>query len=499
MISNIVVGIFFAALAVVLFLISERGLITNEWLDKADKIASVVALVIAIIAFINPFSGKEAASPNIAIGDHSDGNTVGATAKGDVYIGDTTTSAEHRYQNAFRQVKDEILQNVQSLGLLVETIENQPPEQFWDIRRANETEPAYQDRALIEFRSYQAAIKLFVDQTRFSKSTRDFQKENLSHNTEKTIEIDNVYAQLHESWDSFERYLSGLQHITSLGLSDIERSAKALSLHSEKVLNAKFALFYASAIFFDLANPSERTLLNDSLKVVSDDLNNIATSSGRAELMIIAQGFAEKKAQVMADRITANTSASKREVDRRISDPYLLMLRGSTGLEETLSEGELHALQSKEIDVDEGDPSKLFQLAAFSYLESDGHASLFYFDKAIQTGALSELQQKFAEVSIDRIKSPEKYDGSIGLFVVKISEGGNFDKAGIKAGDVVTLINEEKVVEPYNIASILATSQNQPVLLSIVRGGEKSILKVNGGESAGAIVSQLIVLQGVQL
>lgn len=134
-----------------------------------------------------------------------------------------------------------------------------------------------------------------------------------------------------------------------------------------------------------------------------------------------------------------------------------------------------------------------------SYLESDGHASRAFFQKAIETKKLSPSQEKFAWLSINRIERPEKYAGSIGVMIVKLIANGNFERAGLHVGDVILSLNGQTINEPLDIASVLAKTSDAPVLLNILRESGNVIVKVQSGEPAGALVTQLIILNVIQL
>lgn len=154
---NLVIGFGFIALAAVLIYLSITNRLGEGWLDRADKVASVVSLAIAIVAFINPFSdGGKASDQQVTVGDHTSGQiNIGQARDGSsVTIGNTSTSANQRAEIAAEQVNAEILRNFSQFAGLIQMVEGLPPEEFWDKRRSNETELAYQDRATDHFRDY---------------------------------------------------------------------------------------------------------------------------------------------------------------------------------------------------------------------------------------------------------------------------------------------------------------------------------------------------------
>jgi hypothetical protein len=497
---NVIIGIGFAVLAVILAYLSYKGILKTTWLDKADKIASVVAMIIAIIAFINPFADNQSqSSQQVTVGNNNRDINIGQSQTGDVNIGDTSTSAKQRAEAGIVRVKSELLSNFSNLALLISTIQNRPPTPFWDIRRANETELAYQDRAANEFRDYQKEINDYIKNLKFSTTVyASFQRE-ITYYVDLSERVNKAYEQQEEVRDSFARLESGLQHNLSLRLSDSERVARSLSLHKEKIANSKMVLAYAVAHFCLVADQSDMAILSDSLTTAGINVNLEPGNSGYKASMKLASEFAKQKANILQDRSSVQSNAANREINRRINDPYILMLREKTGLPTTLKPSEVLALQNKSLNSNERDPQKLFELAAFSYLESDGYAAKYYFQQAIDTRKLSRLQEKFARLSIHRITQPGKYGDSIGMMIIKLSPLSNFEKSGLATGDVIIGLDNQVVNEPLDVASSLAKADAGHVLLKIIRDGRNMIIKVRSKEPAGAVLTQLIVLNAIQL
>ncbi|NJN13752.1 MAG: PDZ domain-containing protein [Richelia sp. RM1_1_1] len=173
------------------------------------------------------------------------------------------------------------------------------------------------------------------------------------------------------------------------------------------------------------------------------------------------------------------------------------MLREKSGLSLNLSEGEMFSLERKTVDENQKNPEELFKLAAHSFFESDGHAALFYFEKSLESDTLSPILRKFAQLSLNRLKYPEIYEESIGVIVMKLIPHSNFSIAGLLEGDVIVSLNSQVIYEPMDIASGLAT--HNPVLVRVIRDNKFLDIVVKGGESAGAALSQLIILRVFQL
>jgi hypothetical protein len=500
---NIIIGIAFILVAFALAILSWFGIFKDTWLSKADKIASVVALLIAITMFFLPSRNNPDTArinPQIQIGDNAQGNIIGQSGTGDVNIGDTTTSAKQRADSALPLIKSELLDNFSHLSVLVQTISNRVPVPYWDIRRPGETEFAYQERAKNEFRSYQQEIEQYLRDTqrKYSKNVFVSQQVNIAYYPEQTEQIRGVYTELDETIDTFSELVSGLQHIASLNLSDLERSQEGQLLHQEKIIDAKMTLVYAAAKFcLIIEQDIEARMLNDALNLAGISVTLKIGSDGYQAGMQLASEFAQEKARILEQRIAL--PMNHQQIDKQINDPYLIMLRKAVGLPETLTEDEVQRLMSKELDLDQEDPAELFKYAAFSYLEFDGQAAIAYFRKAMESGELSELQSMFANISIDRLENPDRYDGSIGIMIARLTDNGNFQRSGLMVGDVIIAVNNETVNEPYDIASALAQSQTEQVLLTVLRDEHRIIISVKRHEPAGALVTQLVILNGVQL
>ena len=442
--------------------------------------------------------------PNSSVKIDNSSGVVTGKVEGNLDIkitGDTTNTSQERAKLALLEIQEEIQSNFQSLSLAIQGIKSNKPQPFWDIRRANESELDYQGRARDNFLIYINGIGSQLKLLNYTQEAYKGLRSNLVEDNESANHIKKVYERLDEVQYSLTSFEIGLTHILSLeNISDQERTERSYSLQREKIASARMDLSNAAAYFsLILTEKIDAKMLSDSLKDAGINIDLKPGKEGYKEALHLAKKFAQEKLTVLQERTTVIEKAKQREVERIIKDPYLAMVRKATGLPPTLSESEVFALQNKQINQEEKDPIKLFQLAAYSFLESDGHASAIYFERAIKSNSLSPLQQKFAQLSINRLKNPEIYEGSLGIMVIKITPNGNFDRAGLKEGDVIVSFNGKTINEPREIASEIGKSGDNPNLLEIIRD-EQSLRKViDGGESAGAILSQLIVLNAIQL
>ena len=416
------------------------------------------------------------------------------------YVSVSSTTRDKDAKVAVEQVRKEIFNNFINLSILIKIIDQKMPTPFWDKRRANETELAYQDRAKSYFRDYQHEIRIYLQESKYSQAVYQSYQRNLSYLSSDLREhIENVYHNFDEIVDSFNRFETGLTHILSLDLTDSERNTKSIRLHQEKIVNAKIAIVSAAAQFcLILTNEVDAKILSEHLELTNIKLKLKHGKEGYQVAMQEVFKLSHEKAMIFST-LTVSNSAGKREIERRIEDPYLVMLRKAVGLGEKLSEDEIFSLQNKKTNMEEKEPSELFKLAAFSYLESDGHGAIFYYERALKAERLSPILKQYAQLSLDRLNSPEKYESSIGIMIFKINPGGSFDKAGLKVGDVLVSLDGETLYEPMDIASKFGKEEKSPFLLKLIRNNEPLKIVVDSGESVGAVLTQLIVLNAIQL
>ena len=85
------------------------------------------------------------------------------------------------------------------------------------------------------------------------------------------------------------------------------------------------------------------------------------------------------------------------------------------------------------------------------------------------------------------------------MMVINLKNGGSFDQAGLQVGDVIVSVQKETVNEPMDLASYLAKAGRTQVPLTIIRGGQKQIVNVQGQQPAAATLTPLIILNVMQL
>jgi vacuolar-type H+-ATPase subunit F/Vma7 len=425
-------------------------------------------------------------------------NIQGNYIQGNYIEGDTTTSAAQRAINAYEEIKSEINSNFVNLSLTIRGVENNYPQKFWDMKRANESELAYQDRARSYFQEYISYINADMRLLQFFDARYHSFKRDLSYQRDIANYVKKTYDCFSELRDYLARLEQGLIHNLSLNLTDSERVNRSIVLHKEHVLNSKASLLRAAAYFcLTLSEIIDGQILSAALEGADIAVSLQPGKEGYKTALSVASELHHQKVIVLQESIAANEKEKTREIERSVTDPTLVMLREKCGLSLDLSEGEIFSLERKTIDENQTNPEELFKLAAHSFFESDGHAAIFYFEKSLESNTLSPRMRTFAQLSLNRLKYPEIYEESIGVIVMKLTPHGNFSTAGLLEGDVIVSLNGQVIYEPMDIASGLAT--NNPVLVHVIRDNKSLDIVVQGGESAGAALSQLIIARVFQL
>ncbi len=413
--------------------------------------------------------------------------------KGDIIFGDDTTSAEKRYQSAYNLVKDELILNFISLAVLIEGIESSKPEKFWDIRKPNESEDTYQERAERSHSDYQSFIFQIVQSFSLKEDVYNSHQLYLSHNSTIANKIKKVYQYQKQLIDDFNAYSQGLLHNLSLSYSDTELTAKNLSLHAEKIINARIS-FLNALLYFVQVDPTQISNLKETLQIINIEFQAASSEEIIKEILVTISALSDEKAKIFAERI--KMPERDEEINRLITDPYLLMLRKTVGLSDTLSESEAWALKHKKIQTDITESTKLLSAAAYSYLESDGNAAKYYFEKALSNDDYSPTMRLFIEKSLDRLNSPDMFDGSIGLIILELDSESLLKDKNMQIGDILYKFNNEIVNEPSEVSSAIAkTNKDDNCLLEFYTlNGEIRRVAVPGSTPLHCKLSQLICL-----
>lgn len=397
-------------------------------------------------------------------------------------------------------VFEEMVQNIRHLSTLIAAVDGVEliPFSKFNLRRPNETELAYQERAKAHYRDYHRFVDEALRQFTFSDSANlAHQNDLLSLDSTALSAVRNAYYHSQSGFNYVNDYSKDILHQLSLQSSDTEMCTRLLSQKSERLLSARSDLFRACGEMCVLAENSDETGAIQT--ALGGDLLLQCGENGRQICTQKANQFQREKADVLKQRHAVFEQAQSREVSRRVSDPYLVHLRRMSGLSDELSDADIHALQSKELDEHEQDPRKLLTLAALSFMESDGQHAAIYLQRALDAPGLPQPYHAYVRASLDRLQSPDKYGESLGFYIIEIEEGGHFEKAGFIQADILIGLDEAPLLDPAEISQALGRSKEHPFLVKLLRNGQPMSLAVQPGHAAGATLIQLVCFQQVTI
>lgn len=493
-------------LGIIFFLIDKFGKNEGKLISPYITWGLIVGgVLIAIIFALTDKSENGEKKAKVSIGSPDNSGViigVGDSMEGDINVnqGDLSTSASKRYKDALDIVKQEAGQNFLNLGTLIKAVENHPPRLFWDKRRPNESEISFQDRAKEFHKNYSDEIRYIVGKFPISTSDYTIHRKDLSYNADVAIRIKESYNYQKEVIASINDFTDHITQNLKFYSSETEILENNKSSYEEKILASKIEFFQAAAQYVLILNDTDLDIFKEYVKSLDYKIINNKPNEIWQEFNKVIATLYKQKSELLGKRITIKKESEQREIERVIKDPYLVMLRKAMGMKAELSEGEFIGIKNKKIDENENNPEKLLSLAAFSFIESDGSASAFYLQKALQSSNLSELQKLFISLSLKRVQEPDIYEGSIGVMIFDLTDNGEAKSYGLEQGDVIYKVNGELVYEPLDISSIIGkTSKDDDNLFELKRGNKIKRIALRGGNSLNCKATQLIILNAVQL
>ncbi len=413
-------------------------------------------------------------------------------AKLSITVGDTSTTAKKRYQSASHLIKEELISNFITLNVLEKGIEERVPQKFWDIRKPNESEDTYQERAKNFQKVYQNGIFQLIQTFKIKEEVFKVHRKDLSFDATITDCVQNAYKWQKESYENIQSYSEILLHNMLIKDRDSELYIENIASHKEKVIKTRILLLQSISNFISAYPSDESIVLNIFQDFKFECLSGFSIKKVKINMEI--KGLYLKKAEILQERI--NKPQRDLEIDRIINDPYLQLIRKTVGLTEELSEAEYYGLVHHKIDTETSDSLKLLQLASASYTESDGRASIYYLEKALRNeNNPVKIHPGGVVQAVERLNNPDIYDGGIGLIILDMNNDSVLSEK-IEIGDVICKINGEIINEPSDISSIMATTKKEEdVLFEIYNQKGKVITKaVSGRTHLGCIVTPSIML-----
>lgn len=455
-------------LAVVLFIVAAgfvvaaiRGpqggrRIAGTGLGVAALLGGFAVLFNAVGQLSNVVIGSGGQQADVA-GDNNQVVVVGPESN--VTIGDRP----ERFREAAAQVAPNYLGELGRRISEVEAVESVEPSMFWDGRRPNETSTHYEERARAEFDRYVADVERATNLYHVDTAVFRAREVELGFEPSVAAAFSTGYDQLglaHEAFTDEVGLLSGLRSLgRQASLSDAERVERATWLWEDKRLTARIALLQSAAAVVGIDEVRDNGVLELQVERLGVDAS--ATEGLRAALF----GRAGELSAQRAEHLQVNPALSP---TGRPSDEQ--------------AEGPLTAELS-------------FKAAAISFLEADGRQAAEHFRGAIATQELSDELDAYARASIDRLENVELYQDAIGIFVLRL-DGGRLRDSGVEPFDTIVSIDGQPADEVAVLTGSLVGSE---VRLTVVRDGELRSLTLGGSGPGGAVVTQLVVLNAVQI
>lgn len=463
--GHLIVGLVCLLCAALFAGLAVAGVVPDGALSTLDKVASVSALIVAIVAFANPFGGG--ATKAHTVGDVGGDGQIGSNVvvQGDnspVTIGDLSTSAEQRFSNAVLSVRKEFIASFGSQAIAISGIEMTFPERFWDTVRPGETLAAYEERALVAYRDYLAAL----DQQAGLADVRDVvyrsHQRDLGHKPDIAGRFDDAFSALAEVAQHY-RGSAGLRaallHLASRTLSDEERTNEAQRLHAQHVADMRVSLAQSAGSFAMVIDAaSDADIIRAALAAVGIDINYSAGADGWRASQQAAAAEQTKKAKAL------QTSQST-----------------TTTFDPTKST----------------DPQELFGIAAQAYMVGDAATVVAAFQRALQLGNLPNELALFAQLSILRVEQPALFGSGLGVVVLRLDQGSAFGDAGLLVGDVIIAIDGEPLSDVPQIGAALAHAKTSATV-TLIRNRAVIQQAVPGGRAAGVLATSLVMLASSQ-
>ncbi|MEM7272509.1 MAG: hypothetical protein AAF547_05465 [Actinomycetota bacterium] len=372
--------------------------------------------------------------------------------------------AQARYEAALTVVARSYPEALQNRVSEVLTIEALPPEPFWDVRRPNETGAEYEDRARAAFDGYVDDITAGTDLFPFDQSTYRANERDLVHDPDVSASVSAAFGHLETAHLHFTDPVGLVEQLRALAdrttYTDQERALEAEIIWTDKQLRARQSLLQSLSAAIQVPNLEADPLLVDLASQLDVTLDPDDLGSWPSAL------FAE-----MADLSMRLDENIERRVDRPPSEA------GTTTIP---------ALSANEHLTE----------AALNFMLADGQTAASHLRAALDTGDVPDDLTTFVETSLDRVQDPDGYGDAVGLFIIRVDDG-RLRAAGVVSDDTIIAIDDTPADDLEQLTQALA--KRLGTTITVRRGDETIDLRVDGEGAGGALVTQLVILNGVQI
>lgn len=387
-------------------------------------------------------------------------------------------------------IREELSTNFSALATLVASIEASKPSDAV-IKMPGETEIEFQTRAS-NFRTKERDLILPAFD-KFKINTETFNAHRLGINDQQLLSnVNNVYQKQREVVATALAYIEQINHVLSLNKPDAFFYQEILCKHAEKVTEAKMNLADAAGLYaYDLNDSLSIDILKLFLRPARLLFQSTTGKAFYKESRKILATLAQQKVENFAKcyKLPYNPIPKDSSISmENIRDAMDTIFNGSTVRP---------SVPLPVIDSSLKDPEKLLAAGTWSYMTGDSRATHYYYKVGLQNDTAAEHFKRYFQLSIERLDNAEKYDGGMGMMILKITPHNGFAKAGLKRFDVLTKINGKIIKEPKEINDELIYKKNS--VIEYWRDGQKEEKIIKGGIQGGALVVPLIICEPVQL
>ena len=398
-------------------------------------------------------------------------------------------------------ILNELTDNLSKLSAMIAGIELNRPIALQNHlpKRPGELEEDFQQRARQHHLEYKNQIANHL--TNFSITDEAFKAHQLRIKDEQKLYfLKESYRQQAQATDFVKRFIDQINHILSLQKNDLPTTESITFEYQTKIIDAKIALLDAAAYQALLTDELGLELLQFQLQFLKINIPKGDREAVYQSLKNHIAQLAQEKLQIMEGHYQISGSQQEtKDCERILRDPHLIYIRRSLGWSDTLTLRDCQMIQNNIIDSSIVQADQLLLKAMESYVIADGSATAYYYNKILSLDTIKPLLRNYARLSLKRLNQPEIFEGSLGMYVLSITKGVGFDRAGIKEGDVIYKINGAIVKEPTDISQALMQSNGEDSLVEYYRKGKRKRAIIKKSQQAGAAVSPLISFFWTQL
>lgn len=407
-------------------------------------------------------------------------------------------SLECNGSSAYVVTESEILENFSMLSALSSIIEMDIPISLQNHlpKRPGELEIDFQNRSKNFHSEYFSRLNMYLDEFEISNEVYKAHQISLIDSKE-FLSIKSIYGFQESSFDYIKGLRRQVQHLLDLDYDDSIRAQKMAEEYRLKVIDSRVNYLLGMQEYLRTAHEEMHSVLELQLSLMSNF--DISSSNTLNENIIrYIKKLLEERNSILRSRISTNPVTNK-DCERIVRDPYLIYLRRLNNKPDTLSFKECQMIKQNLVDSTISNYEELIWKATESYVIGDGTNSLYYYQKMLALDTISSLLRDYSSHSIDRLIHPEKYAGSLGIMILKLTDDNGFDQAGLEAGDIVFKVNGKVILDPENISRELINSNGRDSLVEFYRDNKILRAVIKESKQAGAQVSPLISFYMTQL